>query len=644
MTLTIIATSALDRAERSDDGWRLRLVGTPEPGEVAPPEILEAADRASARIRATFPDWLWQWAEGSGVLALATYPGPISWWWYTPLSEMSPLRSALIGELYWLLLIADLVGHQAVDRVVWVGDDPVFARVLGAMLAARGTAFEARLTSTRASTGLGVAILRRLAFAATHVARCLVLRLFGFGRLDLEQPTAILFSRFPVLWEDGPAGARERMFGDWPDALAEDGQSVFFAATCSASAGDIVAHRHAWRARGRRDRVFLVEALASVGLLVRAHLDVGFWIRYARWCRRQPVVVFADIDISPLFWRELTASALSPELPADRVLAATLGTLLDRTPRVRFVALPFEYQPVERAVEVAAASHGKATVGLQTGLYTANQMGFTFPASQARTDVREATRAPVPDVLSAYGELPRREFAARLGEGRVFGVGPIRYARLAVPPRLSRAALREAQALPVEATVVLVTTSMLREESGHLLRAAFQAAAARPGTVLALKFHYHLPLRDETARLEQAYPHVRVRVFDAHLDDLLTLADAMICGGSSTGIEAMARGCMPLVFRSVGELQPSPVLEVAEAAFFWRTPEELLQVLAATLADDASAAARRAHWPEALRAQLSPLASDMNTRLNGFLRGAGLFGEPGPLGRPVGAVAGEPSR
>ena len=282
VTLTIIATSAPHRADRADDGWLLRLVGTPEPGEVAPPQLLDAADRAAARLRAIFPDWLWQWVQASGVGALATYPGPISWWWYTPLSEMSPLRSALIGELYWLLLIGELVGGQAIDRVVWTGDDPAFAQVLGAMLSRRGTAFEARLASTRASSGMARAILRRLAFGATHVARCLALRLCGFGARDPERPTAILFSRFPVLWEDGPAGARERMYGDWPEALAREGQTVLFAATCSATPGAVVTHRQAWRERCRRDRVCLVEALASVPTLLGAHLDVAFWIRYAR--------------------------------------------------------------------------------------------------------------------------------------------------------------------------------------------------------------------------------------------------------------------------------------------------------------------------------------------------------------------------
>jgi hypothetical protein len=303
--------------------------------------------------------------------------------------------------------------------------------------------------------------------------------------------------------------------------------------------------------------------------------------------------------------------------------------------------LPFEYQPVERAVEVAAASRRKATVGLQTGLYTANQMGFTFPAAQTRRTPADVTYAPVPDVLVAYGELPRQAFAERLGDDRVSLVGPIRYARLAVPPRASRARLRQEHGLPTEAIVVLVTTSIVKHESDYILRAAFEAADRRPGTVLALKFHYHLPLGRETARLQEAHPTVPAHVFPSNLDDLLTLADALVCGGSSTGIEAIARGCMPLVFRSVADLSPNPMLEVADAVFFWRTPAELAEALSATLADNASASARRFRWPEALRAQLSPLSTDMNARLSGFLRKAGFLAPPSADHRRGDAVAAE---
>ena len=290
---------------------------------------------------------------------------------------------------------------------------------------------------------------------------------------------------------------------------------------------------------------------------------------------------------------------------------------------------------MERAIGVAARSRGRATVGLQTGLFTANQLGFTFPASQARADAQDATRAPVPDLLAAYGDRPARAFADRLGEQRVLRPGPIRYARLADPPRRDRLALRREHGLPLDATVVLVTTSILKDESLQMLRAAFEIAAGRSDTVLAVKYHYHRPLGEETERLRRVYPGVSVRVFDAHLDDLLVLADALVCGASSTGIEAMARGCMPLVFRSVGELQPSPILEVAAAAFFWRTPAELAEALSATLANDASAVARRGQWPEALRAQLSPLSAGMNARLNELLRAAGVLGPVSSDPRPA---------
>jgi hypothetical protein len=280
------------------------------------------------------------------------------------------------------------------------------------------------------------------------------------------------------------------------------------------------------------------------------------------------------------------------------------------------------------------------TLGLQTGLFTSNQMGFTFPAAQARRSPADAARAPVPDRVVAYGDRPRQAFAERLGKDRVFPVGPIRYAYLARPPRASRAELRQQHGLPREGPVVLVATSIVKRESEHILRAAFAAAARRPGTVLALKFHYHLPLGEESARLQRAHPTVSVQVFTSDLDDLLTLADALVCGGSSIGVEAMARGCMPLVFRSVGDLPANPMLEVADAVFFWRTPSELEDALSSTLSGDPAAARRRARWPEALAAQLSPLSADMNTRLNALLRAAGLLG-PSPAtpdkARAVGA-------
>jgi hypothetical protein len=626
MTLTVIATSARVASMPADRTCILRLAGTAEPDEQAPPDLLALADRAAERLRTSFPEWLWQWVQASGLLSLATYPGPISWWWYTPLSEMSPIRSPLLTQVYWLLLVRELLETRSFDRVIWVGDDRVMAKTIATMLARSGMPLEVRLAAGRAPMGFLYVLARRARFGAAHIARCLALRLAGFRSDAPASSDVVLTSRFPVLWEAGPQGHQERMFGDWPAVLRREGQSVCFAAMCSAPLGQIVRYRGAWRRRCRQDRIDLVEARASLATLLAAHFDVTFWIRYARWRRRQPAVVFDGIDISELFWREVTASAVSPELPSDRVLASAFGRLLDGAPRARLVAYPFEYQPMERAIGVAARSRGRATVGLQTGLFTANQLGFLFPASQVRADASDATRAPVPDLLAAYGDRPARAFAARLGERRVLRPGPIRYARLAEPPRRDRPALRREHGLPLDATVVLVTTSILKDESLQMLRAAFETAAGRSHTVLAFKFHYHLPLGQETERLRRVYPNVPVRVFDAHLDDLLIAADALICGASSTGIEAMARGCMPLVFRSVGNLQPSPILEVAEAAFFWRTPSELAEGLSATLANDASAVARRAHWPDALRAQLSPLAAGMNAPLNELLRGAGVLG------------------
>jgi hypothetical protein len=61
------------------------------------------------------------------------------------------------------------------------------------------------------------------------------------------------------------------------------------------------------------------------------------------------------------------------------------------------------------------------------------------------------------------------------------------------------------------------------------------------------------------------------------------------------------------------------MLEVADAAFFWQTPQELVDALGAVLAGDEACSRRRARWPDALRAQLHPLDGNMNERLYDYL-------------------------
>jgi hypothetical protein len=624
MKLTVIAAQERLAPPRAD-GYVVRLDGLQASEDQAPPGFQQAADRAMELVRATFPGWLWQWARDSGVLALGTFEGPISWWWYTPLSEMSPMRSPLLRELYWLALLRVLLEDRQIDRVAWYGGDVELARVAASVAARAGVRFEANTAALPLQRRSWVAVARRIRSSLTQACLCATLRVIGFGSVRAEGVRAVLYSRFPVLWETHATSWRERMFGDWPDALERRGFSVLYAAVCTASIRQILTSARRWLERCACQRVILIEALVAPRDFLRAHADLGFAIRFWWWrrARRQDPVVFDGSDVSHLFWREVDANAMSPEVPYNATLASGMRRLLALLPDARVVCLPFEYQPMERAVWTGAQhSTPRAVVGLQTGVYTSNQMGFAFPREQVRIDRSDPLRSPLPDVLAAYGELPYRIFAERLGADRVCLSGPVRYPTLATPIDFDRTEFCATHDLPTAATFVLVTTSTVRAESLPMLEGAFMAAAALQDMFLLVKFHYHLTLHDEVGRLARRYG-VRYHVFDANLDELMMLAVATVCGGSSIGIEAIVRGCMPVVFRSARQLVANPMMEVPSAVFFWQTADDLATALVSILRRDDAYSRRRCAWTEAVRAHLWPLDGQADARLFDFLRAHG---------------------
>src|SRR5258708_5818614 len=149
MRLIVIASDSARIPTSREVTWILRLVGTPQTSEIPPPEIFSAVDKAAAQVRLKFPQWLWEWASSHEALGLEVFSGLVSWWWYTPLSEKSPLRSQFIRELYWLTLLRILFEAHDVSAVEWHGDDPLFASVGAKVAAEHGVDFQAIITQRR---------------------------------------------------------------------------------------------------------------------------------------------------------------------------------------------------------------------------------------------------------------------------------------------------------------------------------------------------------------------------------------------------------------------------------------------------------------------------------------------------------------
>lgn len=606
------------------DEWILRLTGTDEAATGLRAEVIEAADAAAARVRAEFPRFLWSWVRDQRVLELADFDG-VSWWWYTPLSEKSPLRSPLINELYRLTLLRELLARERFEEVHWCGDDAAVIACAQAVTEGRGVRFRASLKPRRRRMGLGMLAGRRALYLAYTVLRWSILRALRFPRAAPVGTDAVLYTRFPILWQQSGSSWHERMFGRWPDYLRSRGEHVLSAGIVSAGPAELLLRGRRLREICRSQQIVLFEALVGLGDVVRANLTIALGFRYLRWraARRRQSVAYDGLEIGELLWRELDASAFSTEIPLDVLLARAFRTLIERLPSAKRVFLPFEYQPMERAV-CAGAKAGRAVdvVGVQTAIYTANQMGFTFLAEELRVRPEAAgdLRAPFPDFVAAYGELPYDVFAARLGSRRVCLSGPIRYASFA---DADDQAVNEATArVPPGATLMLTPTPINRQEAVPMLRACFDVATDRPDLFLLVKFHYHLTLADEIKRLAAERRFDRFDVVTADLPPLMRIASMTVCAGSSVGVEALACGSMPLVYRTVGILSANPLLDVPEAAFFWSSTDELRAAIDACEREDEQYQARVGARESALRAQMFPLNGGAEERLYSFLQPA----------------------
>jgi hypothetical protein len=214
----------------------------------------------------------------------------------------------------------------------------------------------------------------------------------------------------------------------------------------------------------------------------------------------------------------------------------------------------------------------------------------------------------LPDLVCAFGRLPHRVFSDGLGGSRVGLIGGIRYSFGGAV-----AARRESE--PVE---VLVATSSGESEAVGLIHAASIVMANRVGTVV-FKFHPLLPLDAEVRRIAKDYPSLNYRITDEPISELLDSAALMICGGTSAAMEAVVAGCMPLVFRPIGELAANPMLHVPAAAFLWTTIDELQAAIDSCLQRDDAYEERKAAWPAAVSEHLYKADGLTNQRLYEFM-------------------------
>lgn len=625
MILYVIATSrrvnlpSLSSADRV-----LRLAGVSQAAEIPPNGLIPLCDQAMARVRDVFPSWLWKWVNDQDLLNIHRWMPSTSWWWYSELSEMSPLRSHLIRQLYWLTLYRMILQAHQPLRVVWMGDDADLAQSAKAIAEQCGIPFLFQRSFSFSKQAVFYAWLRRIYFSFKKMMTWCLVRLFY--RLGADTHAKVLLTtRVPAQWEWSTDVQKERMYGSWPAYLESQHVSTTFVGYFEGSFRSLI-QRQPLQDLIQRGRIILLELVGTWQDLLSAHFPFLFFIRYYAWHfqRRHLSVTWDGIPITPLWWDELSRNVWNIELASDIFLAKSWNRYLRAHPQTQLIFQPFEFQPLERAMlSGIPADHAVHAVGVQTGLWCTNQMGFSFlkeqviVQSQARLDLASG-RAPVPDALAAYGKLPYDVFEERLGKDRVCWSGPIRYEPAQITPQ-DLQSFQTKQGFSKQFYYVLVTTSIDRSESQAILEMAYAWLQKQPDAFLLIKTHYLNPMSE---LIQTFHPREmeRIRIFQDQLAVLLHHADVVVTGGTSVAVEAIQIKKVPLIYRHPGIIFTSPLLDVPEAAYYWQTLSELESCMRSSRAHDATHVQRLAHREKVLELHFSPFDDLQNQRLGKFIK------------------------
>jgi hypothetical protein len=278
--------------------------------------------------------------------------------------------------------------------------------------------------------------------------------------------------------------------------------------------------------------------LASLGGVSPLILDAS-WRGFRRALFARPPALGAKAvldgeDVSLLFERERWADVSRAGRCAFVFFRDSAARFLART-RCSAVVYPWENQPQERMLALAAAEAGARTVGVQHSTIPSLQLSY-FSGDG------EISWAPLPEVLIVSGEKPLRDLVAdgwpreRLVQG-----GSRRFA----PPSSSPLPAADAPA-----SNVLLLLPIDRVQARHLLAAAARVAAGA-GFRFFVKCHPADPIPvEQWGFAAEAAP--------VSMTAALALCGLVAFTGSTAGLEAMLSGRAVLRYRPDSALDVDP--------------------------------------------------------------------------------------
>src|ERR1700730_1327654 len=151
---------------------------------------------------------------------------------------MSPLRSPVLRQLYWLALVRILIDRHAPVVVEWHGDDPPFDELVHELCLKKETSYRGVAYAGKRAR-FSRYVVKQLWHRATSFARWALLRLLLRRHSD-EAADVLLFTRCSVPWDSVGSRGRERMYGTWPAYLENRGHHVVYGTVYSGSPFDLL--------------------------------------------------------------------------------------------------------------------------------------------------------------------------------------------------------------------------------------------------------------------------------------------------------------------------------------------------------------------------------------------------------------------
>jgi len=600
------------------------------------------AIEATETMREIYPKFTVDISRKSRLIDLYVWKNQLSWWYLMPFSERSSLRSPLVQILYWFCIIDIALKNNKVSKVYLACDNGEYSQVLQTLCDKHGITNESVYCVSNESNSrmrwlirFAYGLLRR---TTAVILKWLLLKYHRFDKLidrgsQSEARYNILCTVYPTYYEhDNEGRLQETLFGSWGDYLQSKGHPVLHAAHMPLQFYDI---KRQHREEAAANNIVIYDALLTFGDLLKVLFDYTFMLRYWRWKNSNSgqEMFFLGVDIQKLIFIELDETIyLKHAGSQDLQQCYGIKRLIEKLGGANSIQYTFEFQVRERAIELGLrlAGYDVASIGIQSNVMIKKYLNWCFlseESEQSSLDSYDPSLAPLPDYLAVCGQQDFHHFKNRFQEDRIAVTGSLRHSKLAIDAHSSidNMEFRNEHNIPSNATIILITTSVSRQESLHLIELMFSSAAGLGDLFLAVKFHPMCPLENELVVIAQKYNFSSYKIFSSNLNYLIKASEATVLHATSVGVLAIALNSMPIVFHQPGNFIPYQLCDYPDSGFFFQDQDELKLALNSCLSQDMEYQNRRKEWPVVMETLFYRLDNSENHRLYDFLETRGLY-------------------